>query len=260
MADTRRRQRELERQKLVRRQQREVQRRAQRRRFALIGVVALVILGVIGGGVYAAVSGGRSKPSTSHASAASKICGPAPNAKPLSLHFPSEPPLTISRTAYTATLQTNCGTITLRLDGAKAPHTVNSFAFLAGKKYFDNTPCPRIVDGQGLFVLQCGDPTGQGTGGPGYTIPDENLSGATYPAGTVAMANTGQPHTGGSQFFLVFKDSQLPPQYTPFGTITSGLGILQKIAAAGNDGSNPAGGGHPKVPVYLTHVTVTKAA
>ena len=86
-------------------------------------------------------------------------------------------------------------------------------------------------------MLQCGDPTGTGTGGPGYQFQDENLTatavtGGTYPAGTVAMANSG-PDTNGSQFFLVYKDSQLPPSYTPFGTITGGLDVLQKIAAAG---------------------------
>jgi len=144
------------------------------------------------------------------------------------------------------------------LDGTKAPHTVNSFKFLADHKYFDNSPCHRLTT-QSIFVLQCGDPTGTGTGGPGYTIPDENLTGATYPAGTLAMANTGQPHTGGSQFFICYADTPLPPQYTPFGHVTQGLDVLKKIAANGEDDSNGAGDGKPNKPVVIKTFTVAKA-
>ncbi|MBV9097698.1 MAG: peptidylprolyl isomerase [Frankiaceae bacterium] len=172
--------------------------------------------------------------------------------------FGSEPPLTVTPGTYVATIKTNCGTIVANLDAAKAPHTVNSFAFLAGKHYFDGSPCHRLVT-SGIFVLQCGDPTGTGTGGPGYTIPDENLSGATYPAGTLAMANTGQPHTGGSQFFFCYAATPLPPQYTPFGTVTSGLDVLQAIAKNGEDDANGPGDGHPKHAVVIESFTVTKS-
>jgi peptidyl-prolyl cis-trans isomerase B (cyclophilin B) len=182
-------------------------------------------------------------------------CQPAPDAQPSQQQYDKEPRLTIARTTYTATVVTNCGTIEIALDGKDAPHTVNSFAFLAGKHYFDNTPCHRLTT-RGIFVLQCGDPTGSGSGGPGYTIPDENLKKATYPAGTVAMANTGQPHTGGSQFFLVYRDSQLPPQYTPFGRVTKGLAVLQAI---GINGSNPPGDGAPVQPVVIESFTVEKS-
>jgi peptidyl-prolyl cis-trans isomerase B (cyclophilin B) len=171
--------------------------------------------------------------------------------------FGHEPKLTITRTTYTASIVTNCGTITVALDGKHATHTVNSFAFLAAHHYFDNSPCHRLTT-SGIYVLQCGDPTGTGTGGPGYTIPDENLQGATYGAGTVAMANTGQPHTGGSQFFFVYADTPLPPQYTPFGTVTSGLDILRRIAAAGSNDSNGPGDGAPKQRVVIESFTVTK--
>jgi peptidyl-prolyl cis-trans isomerase B (cyclophilin B) len=168
--------------------------------------------------------------------------------------FGGEPKLTTDPTDYTATIITNCGTIVATLDGKNAPHTVNSFAFLSAKGYFDGTICHRLTTA-GIYVLQCGDPTGTGTGGPGYTIPDENLKGATYPTGTLAMANTGQPHTGGSQFFLVYEDTQLPPQYTPFGTVTKGLDVLKAIAAAG---SNPPGDGSPVQPVVIESFAVTK--
>ncbi len=192
---------------------------------------------------------------TPTASAASGECGPAPQGGPKSATFDSEPPVTIQRTTYTARIETNCGGIVVALDGKHAPHTVNSFAFLADHGYFDNTPCHRLTT-SGIFVLQCGDPTGSGTGGPGYTIPDENLEGATYPAGTVAMANTGQPHTGGSQFFFVYAKTPLPPQYTPFGHVVTGLDVLRKIARNGTESGGPDGA--PAQPVVIESFTVTK--
>jgi peptidyl-prolyl cis-trans isomerase B (cyclophilin B) len=179
--------------------------------------------------------------------------------------------MTIDKTAkYTMDLTTNRGAISIAMDAKKTPHTVNSFTSLADKKFFDNTKCHRLTT-EGIFVLQCGDPKGDGTGGPGYTIPDENLSSlgkpgadgsVTYKAGTVAMANTGQPHTGGSQFFLVYKDSPLPPQYTPFGTMDSaGLKVVQSVAKAGVAGSTakaPVSDGAPKEAVTVQKATVVK--
>ena len=97
---------------------------------------------------------------------------------------------------------------------------------------------------QFIYVLQCGDPTGTGSGGPGYEFNDENLTGATYPAGTVAMANAG-PNTNGSQFFFTWKDTTLAPDYTPFGTVIGGMRVLEKIAAAGDDQQNGPGDGYP---------------
>ncbi|HEY4026204.1 MAG TPA: peptidylprolyl isomerase, partial [Candidatus Dormibacteraeota bacterium] len=177
---------------------------------------------------------------TATAAPASLCHAPAPG-NPAGVRFPAEPAVTVDPQArYTAVLATNCGNVTLALDAARAPHTVNSFAYLASQKYFDHSPCHRLTTA-GIYVLQCGDPTGTGTGGPGYTIPDENLNGATYPAGTVAMANTGQAHTGGSQFFLVYKDTRLPPAYTPFAQITGGLDTLQQIAAQGTANGTPDG-------------------
>jgi len=185
-------------------------------------------------------------------------CGPKPTQPARGAEYPAEPKVTVAPAVYTATIETNCGEIVAALDAKAAPHTVNSFAFLSEHHYFDNTPCHRLTT-QGIYVLQCGDPTGSGTGGPGYTIPDENLTGAKYPAGTLAMANTGQPHTGGSQFFFCYADTNLPPQYTPFGHVTQGLDVLQAIAKNGEDDSNGPGDGKPNKPVYILSFTVTKA-
>jgi peptidyl-prolyl cis-trans isomerase B (cyclophilin B) len=179
---------------------------------------------------------------------------PQPGA-PNGATFPAEPAMEIdTAAAYDMVLRTSCGTVTIALDPAKAPRTVNSFAFLAGKQYFDHTRCHRLTTA-GIYVLQCGDPSATGSGGPGYQLPDENLTGATYPAGTVAMANAG-PNTGGSQFFLVYQDTQLGPNYTPFGRITGGLDVLQKIAASGTEDNS--GDGTPHENVVLDAVTVTR--
>jgi peptidyl-prolyl cis-trans isomerase B (cyclophilin B) len=153
-----------------------------------------------------------------------------------------------------ATLQLTEGTVQVDLLNSKAPCTVNSFTYLAQKNFFDGTPCHRLTTSDTLAVLQCGDPTGKGTGGPGYSFASENLTGATYPAGTVAMANSGTADSNGSQFFLVWRDSQLPASYTPFGTITSGLDVLKKIGAAGVKGGGQDGA--PKLPTKLVTVKV----
>ena len=154
-----------------------------------------------------------------------------------------------------AVIQTNEGPITITMDRSKTPCTINSFLSLAEQKYFDATSCHRLVT-SGLLLLQCGDPTGTGTGGPGYTFRDETYSTDTFPAGTVAMANAGT-NTNGSQFFLVYADTGLPPKYTVFGHMdAAGIAIIAKIAADGQDGSNSAGGGKPKNPAKILSVTV----
>ncbi|WP_412075673.1 peptidylprolyl isomerase [Streptomyces xanthophaeus] len=160
-----------------------------------------------------------------------------------------------------ATLTTNLGAIKLSLDGGKAPCTVASFAHLAGKDFFDGTKCHRLTTGA-LKVLQCGDPTGTGSGGPAYKYAEENLpkaaSGkrtALYAEGTLGMANAG-PGTNGSQFFMVYGDSELPPNYTVFGNITSGMDLLQQVAKAGTDNSNGEGDGAPENAVTIQDVTI----
>ncbi|MFF2629593.1 peptidylprolyl isomerase [Kitasatospora sp. CB02891] len=156
---------------------------------------------------------------------------------------------------YSATLRTTQGAITFKALTDKAPCTTFSFRFLAERGYYDRSHCHRLTT-QRLYVLQCGDPTGTGSGGPGYSFPDENLEGATYPAGTVAMANAG-PDTNGSQFFIVWKDTKLRPNYTPFGQITGGLDVLQKIAAGGEDDQNAPGDGFPNLPVNFRKVSIS---
>jgi peptidyl-prolyl cis-trans isomerase B (cyclophilin B) len=168
-------------------------------------------------------------------------------APPNSGKVPTDP-ATIS-----VSMSTNQGNIGLILDNAKAPCTVNSFASLAQKGFFNDTPCHRLTTSPSLSVLQCGDPTGSGSGGPGYQFANEYPTNQypkgdpgldqpiTYPRGTLAMANAGAD-TNGSQFFLVYKDSQLPPNYTAFGTIdATGLATLDKIAAGGVAGGGPDG-------------------
>ncbi len=154
-----------------------------------------------------------------------------------------------------AMLQTSAGDIGLTLNRALAPCAVNSFLNLAKQGYFDDTPCHRLTTGEGLQVLQCGDPTGAGTGGPGYSFADEVFEGLKYGRGMLAMANSG-PDTNGSQFFMIYGDAQLPPNYSVFGSIDAGgLATLDKIAKAGDDSSNGDGDGAPNTPVTIRSAT-----
>src|SRR5450755_2496910 len=214
-----------------------------RRRLALVGSAVVVI-----------TFGMTACTNKAAGPAGTKSCSYGSSSDPASRSVGTPPKQAPDTGTYTATMVTNRGSIVLKLDAVKAPCTVNSFVYLASKKYFDATPCHRLTTA-GIFVLQCGDPTGTGGGGPGYQFADENQNGAVYPAGTVAMANAG-PGTNGSQFFLVYADTTLPPKYTPFGTITGGLAVIQKIAAGGSDNSNGQGDGKPNVPVQITNVTV----
>jgi len=153
----------------------------------------------------------------------------------------------------TITFKTNCGEIQIAADGVNAPLTVISMSYLANKGYFDDSPCHRVTN-SGIFVLQCGDPTASGSGGPAWQVPDENLptgTGNIYPAGSVAMANSGA-NTNGSQFFIVYDDnSRLGPNYTLWGRVIKGLDIVKAVAALGSDNSNPAGGGVPNQAITI---------
>ncbi|WP_030826752.1 peptidylprolyl isomerase [Streptomyces hygroscopicus] len=285
MVSNEQRRRQLAREKYLRQQQRrETARRKARQRNVVIASVLAVVLA--GGGAVAATGAlsGNDKdkkddaaasgtPSAAPTSKAPDPCAKEAKAvadkKPKKMSWKKEPAVTIDKSAsYTMRLQTTCGDISIAMDAGKAPHTVNSFNFLAGKGFFDHTKCHRLVNSQ-IYVLQCGDPQGTGRGGPGYTIPDENLKdsslkGGTYPAGTVAMANQYNPqtqqgrNTGGSQFFLVYQDSQLPPDYTPFGTVDkAGMKVLKKIAAAGAAPADQTMNTAPNASVVINKATVT---
>ncbi len=173
-------------------------------------------------------------------------------------------------TAGSVTLRTNQGEIKISLSGTAAPCTVRSFVHLVEKQYFDGTKCHRLTLANGLKVLQCGDPTATGRGGPGYTIPDENPTDlkpgppgpdgsptAIYPRGIVAMARTGAPHSGGSQFFLVHGNSTLKASYATFGTVDeAGLAVLDKIAAGGVVARAGPEDGTPKLDVTIKQAVV----
>lgn len=223
--------------------------RARRQRtWSIVGVVAALV--VIGVAVWWALSAAQGP-------------GTDPGADPAGETAPSGehtlPPASAAEgREWTSTLTTSAGDITLTLDGAAAPQAVASFVALAESGYFDGTSCHRLTT-SGIYVLQCGDPTGTGTGGPGYSFgPIENApTDDVYPAGTVAMARQGgNAESMGSQFFLVYEDSTIPSDvaggYTVFGTITSGLDVVQAVADAGTqDGS---GDGSPATPVTIEGV------
>jgi peptidyl-prolyl cis-trans isomerase B (cyclophilin B) len=188
------------------------------------------------------------------ATAAKIVCKPT-TAKP---HAPMKttPPQTIAKKLpKQLILRTNCGPIEIALD-PKAPFTVTQISALARAGYYNKSLCHREAV-SGFYMLQCGDPTAVGNGDPGFSYPDENLpigKALTYPAGTVAMANSG-PNTNGSQFFLVFGDSPaLGPSYTIWGKITKGLDVLKFIASKGVD--DPSGIGKPKIKVAIESAIV----
>ncbi|MDP2773811.1 MAG: peptidylprolyl isomerase [Nocardioides sp.] len=153
-----------------------------------------------------------------------------------------------------ATIALSAGDVEVTLDAEAAPCTVNSFTSLAEQGYFDDTVCHRLTSSAFLQVLQCGDPSAMGSGGPGYSFEDELTGDETYGAGTLAMANAG-PDTNGSQFFIVYGDSQLDPNYTVFGSVDSDtLGVVEDIAAEGVEGGFEDGS--PATPVTIEGVTV----
>jgi peptidyl-prolyl cis-trans isomerase B (cyclophilin B) len=261
--------------------ERQLERRAvqerRRRLFTIIGSAAGVLL-VIGAVVATVILTSKSPDTNASADTTTSTTGAAPTQPPpggaalppfvapanlgADCEYPATPGEPASKknnpphtgkvptepAEISASLTTSQGNIGLQLDNAKAPCTVNSFASLAQQGYFNDTPCHRLTTSPGLSVLQCGDPTNQ------YQPDDPALqSPVVYPRGTLAMANTGAAGSNGSQFFLVFKDSQLPPNYTAFGTIdATGLATLDKIAAGGVvPGDRGSDDGAPKTSVQI---------
>lgn len=156
---------------------------------------------------------------------------------------------------YSATLVTNRGLVLMEALTDDAPCAANSFSFLARKGYFDGSRCHRVTT-RGVFTLECGDPEGKGKADPGYTFPDENLAGATYPAGTVAMSKAA-PGRNGSQFFISFADPKaaMPSHWTPFARVVGGLDIVKEIGRAGTE--TGSADGRPRKPVVIEGVVVT---
>jgi peptidyl-prolyl cis-trans isomerase B (cyclophilin B) len=164
--------------------------------------------------------------------------------------LPPEQPSKDGKVAIT--MKTNVGDLHLSLDATNKPCTANSFLSLIRQDYYDKTPCHRMGASAPYQFLQCGDPTGTGMGGPGYTVPDELEGDETYPAGAIAMARTSAPNSGGSQFFMMFGDSAFDPDYATFGKMdASSIRILQGVGAQGTDATE-----HPNKPVEITDVVV----
>ena len=253
-----------------------VRQRREARRRALLAVLAVAAtLGVVGAvllyGPDRTPSGTEAADPETSASAgtgasvsasADNPCPAPSDATPADLTWPSPPALLPDKGSWTLAIETSCGPVTIDLDVAAAPKAVASTIFLAENAFYDNTSCHRLTT-EGIFVLQCGDPTGTGGGGPGYSYgpvenaPADNL----YPAGTVAMAR--QSNNGssmGSQFFLVYEDSTIPSDaaggYTVVGRITSGLDTVQKVAAGGVLGGT-ATDGAPLRKVSITSATIS---
>lgn len=279
--------REAAKRKLQRQNQRRVQQaKAAHQRLMIVGVIAAVL--VIAGGVWlisslvspgndtAAKSGGATNAAnaygtgtdaptaTGQSGSASDTAAPTSTAPATECSYPKggtaakpvQPPTDLNPPktgTVDATLTLNTGDVTIALDRANAPCAVGSFLSLAQQHYFDNTTCHRLTTAASLKVLQCGDPTGTGTGGPGYSFADELTGKEKYTTGVVAMANSGAD-TNGSQFFIVYGDSQLSPNYTVLGKVSAGLNVVQAIAAKGVKGGGEDGA--PADPVTIEKVAV----
>jgi peptidyl-prolyl cis-trans isomerase B (cyclophilin B) len=297
LAGSRERERRRARERFEQQRSARLERQRKNRKRAGIGLAVLCVLGLIAGVTTVLVSGsGTATAAKKPAAKVSATASPTAtaSASPAAVTEPAQHCSYTSasagsvvksslptaspdyKAAYTASINTNLGPIKIDLANSKATCTVNSFVHLASDNFWNNSQCHRMSNSDGLFMLQCGDPTAKasqklscssttlGTGGPGYEFASENLPTAgssgsvTYKAGTVAMANSGGA-TNGSQFFLVFKDTTLGPDYTPFGTITSGLDILQNVAKAGTSCTFAgAGGGVPKDKVVIDSVSISK--
>lgn len=257
--------------------QRQLERRAQaarkRRQTVIIVTASVAVLAVL-----AAVflflanrdgSAGDDASASGSQAAAGATTGPctytpedtAANPNLTDVGMPEDPDPTPAEGTAVVDVATSAGAVQFTLDRALAPCAVQSVLYLVSQKFYDGSPCHRMVNQPTFGVLQCGDPTGTGGGGPTYKFKQEPPTGDTpYPRGSIAMANSGAPASTGSQFFIMFADTQLSPDYSVVGTVTSGLEVIDAVAAGGNDGSfEPSpGGGAPLTPVTIT--TMTQAA
>jgi cyclophilin family peptidyl-prolyl cis-trans isomerase len=274
------RKKQLARQRYERQQQNRAIRQAKARRVKVVVTAVVVVAVASGGGAIAFAMDGSGKKKDTAAAAASTTPTPTPapsvSVKPGECGYQplaaqasqfaknvGNPPVKPVKGTYQMTIDSSLGKIVAKVDGTKAACTVNSFKYLAGKKFFDNTKCHRLVTA-GIKVLQCGDPTGSGNGGPSYGFGNENVptadkSGqATYKRGYIAMAHSSAPNSNGSQFFIVYGDSPLPADYTVFGQITQGMDIVDSVAKAGAAAADQSGNTAPKKKIEIKHLTVTK--
>jgi peptidyl-prolyl cis-trans isomerase B (cyclophilin B) len=249
--------------------------RRRRRTQAAIGAAAAMVL-MIAGTIWLVRSLGDGNEKNKPAAAAGTtqcqwIEVPADQRTPTTKDVGLPPTQASTVGTETMTMNTNLGPITAKLDLSKVPCTAASFAHLAGKNFYNDSKCHRLVT-EGLKVLQCGDPSARGngyresdgTGGPTYRFAEENLpvdKRPAYPEGVIAMAKTSAPNSTGSQFFIVFGDTELNPDYTVLGTVTAGLDIVKKVAADGHDNAfaQQAGGGHPKTELVIKSMSVNPA-
>jgi cyclophilin family peptidyl-prolyl cis-trans isomerase len=231
-------------------------------RRTLIAVLAIVGLVAVGCGSDDGPSEGSTpssdsvSTSNSTAGAASAAdCPPAEGTDTQTQQFDAPPPDCLTPgVTYEAIVTTNKGEFTIVLDPETAPAAANNFLFLSRNQYYDDTPCHRIITN---FVVQCGDPTGTGTGGPGYTIVDEPPAPGQYQVGSIAMAKTPAPDSAGSQFFIVTGSdgAALPPEYALFGQVTEGLDTaVAAMAAAGTPGA-----GTPSEPIQIQSVRIVES-
>jgi cyclophilin family peptidyl-prolyl cis-trans isomerase len=279
-----------ERQKAGRRERLERMQRAEKkrkgiRRGVIVGVIAVIVVGT---GAF--LFSGNGKPATttttttstaaatttttaagatpqekaaqtaSNAKAVAYGCPASTSTKVNSLAFAKAPAMTINTSGtYDADFTTTAGNFVVQLDAKTAPITTNNFVFLAEHNFYKCVIFQRVIPG---FMIQGGDPTGTGAGGPGYTIPDEypKTGSPTYPLYSIAMANTGQPHTGGSQFFIVTGSSgeTLPASYSLFGQVVSGASVVMKIQSAGNPNAS-ANGTPPLVTYRILNITIKES-
>ncbi|TQJ21775.1 peptidyl-prolyl cis-trans isomerase B (cyclophilin B) [Micromonospora sp. A202] len=276
MTSTRERQRAAARARLEKEMaERSAKARKRRQTQAIVSAAAALVL-VVAGTVWLAMSlGGDDDDKNDTAAPAAGASECVFNALPAEQRPPQIKDVGVpsneqyAKGVQTMTIDTNLGPITAKVDRSLVPCTAGSFTYLAEKNFFDNTKCHRLVT-EGIKVLQCGDPSATGNGwretdgqgGPSYRLPEENLptdKRPPYPEGVIAMANSGQPGSTGSQFFIVYGDSPLDPAYTVLGTITGGLDIVKDVAKAGDDGAfaQQAGGGHPKKEVVIKDLAMS---
>lgn len=261
-----------ERQRQARQERKELEEKKAKRRSQIRRIVIVVVIAAVVVGSFYLIKGrNSSKSATTSTTAAGTMtaqqvataqaqankvsqaggCPASPSTRANTLSWTAAPAMAIDASkTYVATITTDLGPFVVTLDASKAPITVNNFVFLAQHNYYHCVIFHRVIPN---FMDQTGDPTGTGTGGPGYTIADENPAKAAnaaqqYPIGSVAMANTGQPNSGGSQFFIVAgtEGESLPNSYALFGQVTSGMNIVEKINQQGTTANNG-------VPPQVTH-------